>query len=118
MDNYIRYIGLIGVISSFKVIHHLYADDIQIYLTIDSRDFDSSMAELTEWLVSVQVWLNSVKLKLNPDKTGFIIIRNKHTSESLILKFPVKFLESSIIPAVEVKKNISFDSDKVCHACY
>ena len=47
--------------------------------------------------------MERVKLKLNPDKTALIFISNKHTRELLIPKFPVKFLQSSIMPAEEVK---------------
>ena len=42
------------VISKFNVTHHLYADDTQICLAVDSRNFASSMEELTECLKSVQ----------------------------------------------------------------
>ena len=42
------------VISKFNVTHHLYADDTQIYLAVASRNFDSSIEELTECLKSVQ----------------------------------------------------------------
>ena len=38
----------------FSVTHHLYADDTQIYLVLDHRNFDSSFAELTECLTCVQ----------------------------------------------------------------
>ena len=40
-----------------------------------------------------------VKLKLNLYKTEFIIISDKHTTESLILNFPVIFIQSSLMPA-------------------
>ena len=49
------------VISKFNVTHHLYADDTQIYLAVDSRNFDSGMEELTECLKSVQEWMDGVK---------------------------------------------------------
>ena len=50
------------VISKFNVTLHPYADDTQIYLAVDSRNFDSSMKELTECLKSVQEWMVGVKL--------------------------------------------------------
>ena len=56
-------IPLSQVISRFNVTHHLCADDI--YLAVDSKNFDSSMEELPECLKSVQEWMDGVKLKLN-----------------------------------------------------
>ena len=91
------------VISKFNVTHYLYADDTQIYLAVDSRNFDSSMEELTECLKSVQEWMDGVKLKLNPEKTEFIIIGQKAIRESLAPNFPVPFLQNNISPSVEVK---------------
>ena len=85
------------------------------------------MEELTECLKSVQEWMDGVKLKLNPEKTEFIIIGQKAIRESLAPNFPVPLLQNNISPSVEVKNlGVIFDSDnsfdnhvaKVCRACY
>ena len=108
------------VIYKFNVTHHLYADDTQIYVAVDSRNFDFSMEELTECLKSVQEWMVDVKLKLNPEKNEFIIIGHSPN-------FPVPLLQNNISPSVEVKNlGVTFDSDnsfdnqvaKVCRTCY
>ena len=98
------------VISKFSVTHHLYADDTQIYLVVDSRNFDSSVEVLTKCLKSVQEWMDGVKLKLNPEKSEFIIIDQKAIRESLAPNFPVPLLQNNISPSVEVKNlGVIFD---------
>ena len=115
------------VISSFSVTLQLYADDTQIYLALDSRNFDSSIAELTDCLACVQKWMNGVRLKLNPEKTEFIVIGDRQARESIMQKFHTQFLGNSISPTNEVKNlGVTFDSGntfashitKVCRACY
>ena len=99
----------------------------QIYLAVDSRNFDSSIEELTECLKLVQEWMVGVKLKLNPEKNEFIIIGQKAIRELLTPNFPVPLLQNNMSPSVEVKNlGVIFDSDnsfgnhvaKICRACY
>ena len=118
---------LSNIISNFNVTHHLYADDTQIYLALDHRNFDSIFAELTECLTCVQNGMAGVKLKLNPKKTEFIIIGDRQARESLIKKFPTQLLGNSICPTDTVKNlGVTFDSGNtftrhitnMCHTCY
>ena len=44
-----------------------------------------------------------MKLTLNSDKTEFIIIDDQYTRDELTPRFPVTFIESSILLAEEVK---------------
>ena len=74
------------IISSFNVTHHLYAET-QIYLALDSTNFDTSIAELTECLAGIQKWMDGVRLKLNPEKTEFTVTGDRQGKESCLCFF-------------------------------
>ena len=62
------------VIASQSVPHHLYADDTQLYISFSADHSESSFYRLQQFLVSVQDWMTTNKLKLNANKTEFLLI--------------------------------------------
>ena len=57
--------------------HHLYADDSQLYVSFASGVSTAALNGLQSCLASVQSWMSTNTLKLNPDKTEFLLIGNE-----------------------------------------
>ena len=92
--------------------HHLYADDTQVYNFFTKRNCDNSFKNLQNCLGNVQDWMFSNKLKLNPDKTEFLIIGNKSQRAKFSSKFPISLLDNDILPAPSARNlGVTFDSD-------
>ena len=91
------------IVSKYNVTHHLYADDTQIYLKIDSQNANSNLLELAHCLDAIQSWMTNNKLKLDPDKTEFILIGDKNSRNSLEALFPVNIMGTVVEPATSVK---------------
>ena len=68
---------LSSLISGYAIPHHLYADDSQLYDSFSSGDSAAELSGLQSCLASVQSWISTNKLKLNPDKTEFLLIGNE-----------------------------------------
>ena len=56
---------------------HLYAGDTQVHNSFNASSFKDSIHNLQNSLVTVQDWMYNNKLKLNPDKTEFLVIGQK-----------------------------------------
>ena len=103
---------LSSIISKFNVTLHLYADNTQIYLELDSSNFDSSTTELADCLEAIQAWMGINKLKLNFDKIEFIVIGDDKIRSSMKSSFPVSFLGNIMEPAELVKNlGVILDAD-------
>ena len=93
------------------------------------KNVTSALDKLSCCLEDVKRWLSTNKLKLNPDKTEFIVFGSisKSQCEKLNHSFPVNIL-SNLISPVDAVRNLGvwFDSDfsfschvmKVCKACF
>ena len=67
---------LSSMIFEHDIPHHLYTDDSQLYVSFESGNSAAALNGLQSCLASVQSWMSTNKLKLNPDKTEFLLIGN------------------------------------------
>ena len=86
-----------------------------------------ALDKLSRCLEDVKRWLSTNKLKINPDKTEFIVFGSKSQREKLNHSFPVNILGNLISPVDAVRNlGVWFDSDfsfschvmKVCKVCF
>jgi len=114
------------VISRHGISHHFYADDSQLYVSFSSSNSAVSLNNLKSCLDSVQLWMSVNKLKLNPDKTEFLLIGHERQRSKYLAMFPVDFLGVKTGPVktarnlgVTFDMNFSFRShvSAVCKSC-
>ena len=88
--------GLISEAKYTGVRYHFYADDTQLFIHLSPDDSLKSFDRLKSCLNDIQVWMSENKLKLNPDKTEFIVFgakdRHKWLSDSLSISWVIASL--------------------------
>jgi exonuclease III len=84
---FVLYTHVVGrIIRHHKLDYHLYADDIQLYITIDPNkpgDVACAIFKLTQCIKDINCWMVKNKLKLNPDKTEFFVMSSVHHQQKL-----------------------------------
>ena len=105
----------------------MYAEDTQVYIERSQSDAHKSISSLSDCLTDISLRMKSSKLKLNSDKTEFIIIGTKQQRDQLSNHFPVKLLDNDICPSDSVRNlGVVFDSEfsfhkhvsNICKSCF
>ena len=91
---------------------HFYADDTQLYVHLTHNHATQAFDRLKNCLDDVRKWLSANKLKLNPDKTEFILFGSRNVRTKLRKFFPVNILGNLLSPVDAIKNlGVWFDSD-------
>ena len=85
--------------------YNFYADDTQLFIHLTPDDSVKSFDRLKSCFNDIQVWMSENKLKLNPDKTEFIVFGAKDRYKWLSDSFPVNILGNCLSPT-DVVRNL------------
>ena len=71
------------IIQRHGVCHHSYADDTQLYMTMDhsNNDWRDGLARIELCVSEIREWMNQNMLKLNDDKTELIVLASKYKQD-------------------------------------
>ena len=117
---------LSSLVSGHATPHHLYADGSQLYVCFSSGDSAAALNGLQSCLASVQSWMSTNKLILNPDKSEFLLIGNERQRSKYLSMFPIELLGVETYPAKSARnlgvifdKNFNFrlHISAICSSC-
>lgn len=92
------------LLRSFEVNYCLYADDTQIYLPFDENDKLVRLKQLENCIGEVRNWMKSNMLKLNEDKTEFLVIHS--TRQNLELDTLTLKVGDACVPCSRKARNL------------
>ena len=92
------------VIGKHKGVNfQFYADDTQLYVHLSLMNASAAFDKLNRCLQDVKEWMLASKLKLNPDKTEFILFGSKKQRERLNACFLIDILGNPLHPTESVR---------------
>lgn len=101
---------IINIINHAKF--HIYADDIQMYISFKPKDLRAAEAKLNEDLGRIQEWAMSNSLLLNAKKTKYMILGSKHQTHQIAMNHPHLVIGGEVIERVSEARNLGLLLDE------
>ena len=90
---------------------YLYADDTHLYLCMDKTNPSTSLELLRTAIIDIRIWMITYKLKINYDKTDFLVITKPQISH--VKDFQLKIGATTYRPLI-VQNVLRSYSIKLC----
>ena len=103
---------LSAIIDSHSIIHHSFADDIQLQMSAPNDGICELLHSMQSCMGDVKAWATANMLKLNDNKTELMLVTSKRTNHLNNLPTSIN-KENSQIPFKQFVKNMGFTLD--CH---
>ena len=106
---YISDIENIAKCYGFKI--HVYADDSQLYIAFERCDILSTVSNIEHCLREIKRWMTTNFLKLNEDKTKFLMISTETAFHNIYTDLCISFSGNIIAPSLDaVNLGVTFDN--------
>ena len=114
------------VITQRNCSFHKYADDTEISKSTDLNSFLTNQFIMQDCISDILTWMQSNKLKLNPEKTEFMVAGTKYSldrvpsdsisvgNNSISIQSSVRYLGVTIDSSLSMQRHIS----DVCRSCF
>ena len=103
---------LSAIIDSHYIIHHLFADDLQLQKSAPPDRISELLHSMQTFMSDVKVWATANMLKLNDKKTELMLVTSKRTKHLHNLPASIT-MGNAQIPINQSVKNLGFSLD--CH---
>ena len=91
---------------------HMFADDMQIYIAFKRNTILSSISNIEHCLRHIKLWMSTNFLKVNEDKTQFLLISSKTKHCNMFSDLCLSFGGTTIVPSLTAKNlGVTLDSN-------
>ena len=103
---------LSAIIDSHTIIHHSFADDIQLQMSAPPDKISELLHSMQTCICDVKAWATASMPKLNDNKTELMLVTSKRTNHLHNLPTSIT-IDNAQIPFKQSVKNLGFTLD--CH---
>ncbi|MDW0176924.1 MAG: reverse transcriptase family protein [Nitrososphaeraceae archaeon] len=101
------------VVKNLRSRHHLYADDLQIYIHSDPSSISTAIGDINADLCHIGQWAQKMGLLINPSKSQAIVIGSQRIlSKICIPDLPSLSINDTVIPFTSTVKDLGLLIDQ------